>query len=476
MFVGREKAMHASVGPRLRRVVAFVLLLLVGALGAATAQQQRAAILLTLDGPVGPATADYIVRGLDAAAERGAPLVVLQMDTPGGLDTSMRDIIRAILASPVPVATYVAPSGARAASAGTYIAYASHVAAMAPGTNIGAATPVQIGGGGGLPFGGNEGGEASKEDGEGTDGADKPAAPADAHEAKAVNDAVAYIHGLAELRGRNADWAERAVRDAASLPAGRAVAENVVDFTADNIDALLGKADGMTVGLGHTKTTLATAGLTVESIDPDWRTKLLAVITNPNVALILMMIGIYGILFEFLTPGTFVPGTIGGISLLLGLYALAVLPVSYAGAGLVVLGLALLAAEAFVPSFGVLGLGGAVAFVLGGVILFDTDVPGLSVSWALLGGVAAAGLALSLLVASMVVATRRRAVVTGREEMIGMAGEVLEWSGTSGHVFVHGERWHAVGDKAFARGAGVRVAAIDGLTLHVTADTTPERR
>lgn len=453
---------------RALRAAVLAIAALAGAALLAHAQPERTAVLLKLDGPVSPATADYVVRGIDEAAERGAALVILQMDTPGGLDTSMRDIIRAILGSSVPVAGYVAPAGARAASAGTYIMYAAHVAAMVPGTNLGAATPIQLGGGG-LPFGGGDEQEDGK-DGKPADGegAEAPA-PQNAHEAKAVNDAVAYIRGLAELRGRNAEWAERAVRQAASLTATRAAEEKVIDFTAPTLEALLQQADGMTVRVGQQDVRLETAGLTVEAVEPDWRTRLLGIITNPNVALILMMIGIYGLIFEFINPGTMVPGTIGGISLILGLYSLAILPVTFAGLGLLVLGLALLVAEAFAPSFGILGLGGAAAFVLGALILFDPDVPGLAVSWPLVAGIGVAGLLLSLLVASLVVSARRRPVASGSEQMVGMTAEVLSWSGTSGYVRVHGERWKAVGERRFRRGEKVQVAGIEGLTLHVVS-------
>lgn len=428
---------------------------------APTAGSERVALLLRLNGAVSPASADYVKRGIELANERKVALVILQMDTPGGLDTSMRDIIHAILASSVPVASFVAPSGARAASAGTYILYASHIAAMAPGTNLGAATPIALGGSG---FDGDDNRDGKEQQ------------PRNTMEAKVVNDAAAYIRGLAELRNRNADWAERAVRDAASLSSTAAEREKVIDFTATTVDNLMAQANGRTVRIGETDIRLDTTGLIVENVEPDWRTRLLSVIADPNVALILMIIGIYGLIFEFLTPGAVIPGTVGGISLLLGLYALAMLPVSYAGVGLIVLAVALFVAEAHTPTFGVLGLGGAVALVLGATILFDTDVPDLEVSRPVLAGIGMSGLAFSLIVARLAFGARRHAVVTGAEQMIGISGKVSDWTDTTGYVVAHGERWSAVSSERLAAGEDVTVIAREGLTLEVARKPRSDKR
>ncbi len=432
-------------------------------------------VLLTLDGTVSPATADYVVRGIQKAAEQNAGLVILRIDTPGGLDKSMRSIIKEILAAPVPVATFVAPGGARAASAGTYILYASHIAAMAPATNLGAATPVQIGIGSER---GPEPKDKSAPDGKAAKsapakGADKEILPSkDAMTRKQVHDAAAYIRGLAQLRGRNSEWGEKAVREAVSLSAEEAKKLKVIDVIAQDVPDLLKQVNGRKVTVQGVERTLDTAGAETITLAPDWRNELLAVITDPSVALILMMIGVYGLFFEFANPGFVAPGVIGGICMLLALYALQLLPINYAGLALILLGLAFIVAEAFVPSFGALGIGGTLALIIGAVILFD---PQTAANYAVpLPFIVALALTSAVIVFAMVtlaVRTHARPVVSGREEIIGAAGEMLDDLKTEGWARVHGEIWRVVGGAPLARGQKVRVTRIDGLVLSVEPDT-----
>lgn len=427
----------------------------------------RTALIADIKGPIGPAATSFITKAIDEAGARNAEILILRIDTPGGLATSMRDIIREILASPVPVVGYVAPPGARAASAGTYILYATHVAAMAPGTNLGAATPVQIGGGfPGLPS--PTGGE-KKKPGNGDDASkEEEAAPADAMKLKTVNDAVAFIRSLAELRGRNADWAEEAVRKAASLPARQALEKNVIDLIADNSGELLEALDGRTVSVGTHERTLSTAKLRIERLEPDLITELLGILANPNVALILMMIGAYGLIFELATPGSIGPGVVGVICLVLGLYALNQLPLNYAGLALVFVGIGLMVAEALSPSFGVLGVGGIAAFVIGAAMLIDTDVPAFQVSWSVIASIAViTGLTLILLL-GYVWRSLRRPAASGSEALVGESVEVLDWSEGEGHVWAAGERWNAHADRhAFEKGETARVQAVEGISLKV---------
>lgn len=442
-------------------MVRILLLLSCFWLSAAAAQTGGPVVVLTQSGAIGPASADYLHRGIEHAKERGAQLIVLRMDTPGGLDLSMRAIIHDILASPVPVAAFVTPAGARAASAGTYILYASHIAAMTPATNLGAATPVNLGPQGAAP----DGKPAGKRDG---NAADAPQDPANgqAMMRKQINDSAAYIRGLAQLRGRNADWAERAVREALSLSANEALALKVIDVVADDLPQLLGKLDGRSVSAAGRNLTLATLAAEIVPRDPDWRTELLAVITNPAIAYILLLIGIYGLMFEFMNPGFAVPGVIGGISLLLALFALQLLPVSYAGLALIGLGVALLVIEFFAAGTGILGVGGIVAFVAGSVMLIDTDAPGYSIPPALTGGVAAASAVGLLVLVRLALSARKRPVVSGREKLIGSTGVVLS-GGEEPYATVEGERWRVRTAAALRPGDRVRVSRVDGLVLDV---------
>ena len=428
------------------------------------ARVQAAEILvLEIAGSIGPATSDYVRTSLHAAADRGAELVVLRMDTPGGLDGAMRDIVKAILASPVPVAGYVAPSGARAASAGTYILYACHIAAMAPGTNLGAATPVSIGGLSETPPAGSApaGGEHQSSSGTLKD--------------KQVNDAAAYLRSLAQIRGRHVEWAERAVREAASLPAEEALALGVIDLMAEDLDALLARLHGWKVTLPAGERRLALIGLAQVPLAPDWKNRLLAVLSDPNVAYLLLLIGLYGLIYEFSNPGIVLPGIVGAVSLVLALYAFQLLPVNYAGAALMLLGLALLLAEAFVPSFGALGMGGLAAFVFGSLILIETDVPGFDLSRSLVGFLGGASALLLAAIVHLAVQSRRRPVVSGAEELPGSLGVALSGFPGSGRVRVHGEVWRATAEVAIAAGQAVRVRDRDGLVLRVNPVSQEEK-
>jgi membrane-bound serine protease (ClpP class) len=430
------------------------------------------AMVIHVDGAIGPSTSAYVEDAISDAEGRGAQLLVLRMDTPGGLDSSMRSIVKAIIASRVPVVGFVAPSGARAASAGTYILYACHVAAMAPGTNLGAATPVQIGGlsGGEVP---EEGEPADSPDSDET-GSAKPEKSGGAGKDKLVNDAVAYIRSLAQLRGRNAEWGERAVREAASLPAEEALEHGVVDLLARDLDDLLAKLDGRVVTVDGGDVTLSTGDVAQVELAPDWHSRLLSVISNPNIAYILMLVGIYGLVYEFSNPGAVVPGTVGAVSLVLALYAFQLLPINYAGVALMVLGLALMVGEAFAPSFGALGIGGVVAFVVGSLILIDTDAPGFGLSIPLILTFAVASALLLVFVVGMAVRSRRRPVVSGAEELLDATGHAVAAFQGEGRVHLHGEVWAAHSRSPVAAGQAVRVSGREGLTLLVEPITKDE--
>lgn len=462
----------ASMGlPILRQWRLFTVALALSLLGAVACAAP--VVALQLQDAIGPASADYLVRGIRKAGESGAPLVVIQLDTPGGLDTSMRQVIQAILASPVPVAVYVSPEGSRAASAGTYILYAAHIAAMAPATTLGAATPVAIG----MP-----GSERKPPVERPTGGASSPASGAstpatgsgDAMTAKQVHDAAAFIRGLAQLRGRNAEWAERAVREAVSLTAAEALRSKVIDVVAKDLPDLLAQIDGRSVRVHASDHRLATRGAAVEVHPPDWRQKALAAVTHPSVALILMMIGVWGLFFEFSSPGHGIPGVTGAIALLIALFALQLLPVNYAALGLLLLGMGLLIAEVLSPSFGVLGVGGIVAMVAGGLLLFDDDFPGFGVPVPLVVGLAIASAAVVLLGGNMALKARRKPVVSGPDVLVGTRGEVLRVEGDEAWAEVLGERWKVRAEGPLAAGQRIRVVGVQGLTLQVQPDSQPQ--
>jgi membrane-bound serine protease (ClpP class) len=431
-------------------------------LPASAGERRGVALTISIDGAIGPATAGYVKEALSKATERRAEIVVLRLNTPGGLTSSMREIIADVLASPIPVAGYVAPSGAHAASAGTYILYATHIAAMAPGTNLGAATPVQIGAPvPGLPN------SAPDKDGKESKDRDGQSKPTDTMTAKVTNDAAAFIRSLAELRGRNADWAEKAVREAASLSANGALQEHIIDLVARDQADLLRQIDDRTVEVAGGETRrLATKDAVVEAIDPGWILRFLAIITDPNVALILLLVGVYGLLFEFMSPGAVAPGVVGTICLLVGLYALNLLPINYAGLGLMLVGIVLLTIEAFNPTV-VLGVGGISAFVLGAVMLFKIEAPGYRLSRPLIFITTAMFIGLVLVVLGSLRHVRKAPARVGSQAMRGLSAKVLDWSENQGHVFAQGERWQARSNETFTPGETVEVANINDLTLVV---------
>ena len=428
----------------------------------AVATSANKAYLVEIDGAIGPVSQELIMRGIDHAEAEGAVMVILQMNTPGGLDHSMRKIIQGILDAHVPVVTFISPQGSRAASAGTYILYASHVAAMAPATNLGAATPVQVGGVPRTPTAPGSADEQRPDDGK------------TSMEKKIINDATAYIKGLAKLRGRNEAWAEMAVRDAASLTAEEALEKNVIDLVADDLTSLLKQLDGREVNVKGRIVTLETEALVIERITPDWRSSLLAIITNPNIAYVLMLVGIYGLILEFSNPGIILPGVVGTICLLLSLYAFQVLPINYAGLALLGIGLAFIIAEMFVTSGGILGLGGVVAFTVGSIMLFDDEY--IAVSIPLIGGTALVAGGFMLWILKKFSTLRHRQIVSGAEYMIGRTGKVIEDFSGRGRVEVDGESWLADSNEHLTAGQQIRVDDIDKLVLKVEPDDNTHGR
>ena len=455
------------------RTTLFGIFLILGTMMLAVAKEEtptsiKSAAIITIDGAIGPATVEYVKRAMKIVGKKNHELVILRINTPGGLVDSTRKINTMILNAPLPIVGYVSPSGAHAASAGTYILYATHIAAMAPGTNLGAATPVQIGGS-------DTQGNKPKVEKNPKEGLEQPrtsngtgVSPKGSMQTKAINDLIAYIKSLAELHGRNSKWAEKAVTKAATLTATGALKNNVINIIAKDARELLVKLHGRSVEISNSSVTLNTKNMAIDYIDPDWQIQLLSIATNPNVAFVMMLVGIYGIIFEFWHPGLVGPGVIGGICLLIGLYATNMLPLNYTGAGLLILGMAFMTAEAFLPSFGILGIGGIISFIFGSILLFDTDSPEFQLSWIVILSSALFCCALLSFILSYVWRSFKRPVMSGTENLIGTMAEVLEWSDDEGSVRAKGERWKASGIHGLKKGQKVKIVQLVGLSVVVT--------
>lgn len=412
--------------------------------------ETRHAVIFNINGPIGPATANFVHHSLQSAYDKHASLIIIRMDTPGGLDSSMREIIRDMLASPIPIIVYVTPSGARAASAGAYILYASHLSAMTPGTNIGAATPIQI--------------ETPFSPANPLESADKKGPEL---EDKILSDAVAFIKSLAEIQGRNKVQAERFISEAASLSAEEAYKTGVTEIIANNLQDLLHKANGRDIKVLGQEMKLDTADLNLEELHPDWRTQLLEMITNPNIAYLLLIIGMYGLIFEFMNPGTVAPGVVGAIALLLGLYALHILPISYSGLALILIGISFMVAEVYIPSLGALGIGGFIAFIIGSIMLLDTDIPGFYIYWPLILTVAILSAGFILLVSSLALRALKQPAMVGHQTLLHQKGIVLVWKHNEGMIKLKGETWRAKSHDHLRPGDDVIVEELEGLILSV---------
>ena len=441
----------------MKRIAFFAAFIL--AFSTVAARADANVVVLNIKGAIGVATADYVLSGIEHAETSNTDLIVIEIDTPGGLMEPMRDIVQAILGSSVPVATYVTPAGARADSAGTYIVLASHIAAMTPTTHLGAATPVALGRDDTTPD--------NSHDEESGDDAESAPTPGSTMERKALNDAVAYIRSLAERYDRNADWAEKAVLDAATLTAREALEQNVIDFVAENRSELMRLIDGVEVRVNSEAVTLATSNVVIEEYEPNWRIRILSAIANPEIVLLLGLIGLYGLMYEGLNPGAIVPGVVGVICLLLAAYALQVLPVNYAGLALILVGLALMTAEAFAPSFGALGLGGVAAFVFGAIMMFDSGIPGFGISITFVVVLAATFALLFAWLISYLLKLRRRGAVSGKDSIIGGIGTAMQSFSGEGKVWLEGEAWTAESSVAIEKNQQVLVRALDGLKLEV---------